>query len=149
MKSLIETEVTRLKLEKSVLLLGYVEREELINLYHACDIFVLPAIQVEGDIEGFGIVLIEASAAGKPVVATRTGGIPDAVEHSKSGFLVAPAAWKEFSNIIGRLLSDEVLRKKLGDLGHERVKKEFDWTVVASQFANLFGAMGNRETELK
>ena len=145
MKSLIEAEVTRLRLSKNVLLIGYVERQELINLYHACDIFVLPGIQVEGDIEGFGIVLTEASAAGKPVVATRIGGIPDAVEHGKSGFLVAPGAWEEFSNIIGKLLSDEVLRKKMGYFGRERVKKEFDWSVISRQFMELFCTVGQGE----
>ncbi len=143
MKSRIESEVTRLRFNKNVLFLGYVDRQELINLYHECDVFVLPAIEIEGDIEGFGIVLIEASAAGKPVVATRTGGIPDAVEHGKSGFLVAPAAWNDLADIIGKLLSDDVLRKKLGNLGHERVKKEFDWTVISRQFMELFSTVGH------
>ena len=54
--------------------------EDVVGLYQTCNVVVLPALQDDNDVEGFGIVLVEAAAAGKPVVATRVGGIPDAVE---------------------------------------------------------------------
>ncbi|MCA9930358.1 MAG: glycosyltransferase family 4 protein, partial [Anaerolineales bacterium] len=74
--------------EEHVRLLGFVSRAQLLRLFAACDIFILPAIYMPGDVEGFGIVLIEAGAAGKPVVSTRLGGISDAVADNQTGRLV-------------------------------------------------------------
>lgn len=142
LRTLIQAEVSKLGLDENVQLLGWVDRQELIHLYHASDIFVLPAIAVKGDVEGFGIVLIEASAAGKPVVSTRLGGIPDAVEDGKSGVLVEAGAWDELASVIADLLSDEELRQNMGYFGRERAKTQFDWSVIAQQYAELLASLG-------
>lgn len=134
-KSRIEAEASELGLEEHVRLLGWIDRQDLIDLYHACDVFVLPAIQVPGDMEGFGIVLIEASAAGKPVVSTKLGGITDAVVDGKSGILVEPDRWDEVSDVVLTLLKDESLRKQMGQFGRERVRSELDWPVIAQRYA--------------
>lgn len=133
-KAKIQAEVRRLGLEDHVRLLGWIDRQDLINLYHACDIFVLPAIQVPGDMEGFGIVLIEASAAGKPVVSTKLGGITDAVVDGKSGILVEAGRWDELADAISKLLENESLRREMGQFGRERVKDELDWPIIAEQY---------------
>jgi phosphatidylinositol alpha-1,6-mannosyltransferase len=142
LKALIQDDVKKLGLEQNVRLLGWVERRELINLYLACDIFVLPAIEVKGDVEGFGIVLIEANAAGKPVVSTRVGGILDAVKDGESGVLVEAGAWDELTNVIINLLADETLRQSIGHLGRERARTQFDWPVIAQQYAELLTGLG-------
>lgn len=136
-KSRIEAEIQEAGLQKHVRLLGRVERDMLIDLYHACDLFVLPAIYVPGDMEGFGIVLIEASAAGKPVVSTRLGGIPDAVVDGQSGVLVAAAAWEEMAQVIIALLQDGAKRQDLGAFGRQRVMTELDWPIVGKRYAEF------------
>lgn len=138
-KSQIEAEAKRRGLEDYVRLLSWIDREDLIQLYHACNVFVLPAIGVPGDIEGFGIVLIEAGAAGKPVVSTELGGITDAVLNGRSGILVEPRQWEEISDAISNLLANTSLQEQLGQFGRERVRREFDWPVIAAECARQLG----------
>ncbi len=135
LRTQIEAEVHRLGLEKHVQLLGRVDRKQLIQLYHDCDVFVLPAIKVAGDMEGFGIVLIEASAAAKAVVSTRLGGIPDAVADGESGLLVEAESWDNLSTAIIKLLQNESLRQQMGQFGRQRVQTEFDWPIVGRRYA--------------
>jgi phosphatidylinositol alpha-1,6-mannosyltransferase len=140
-RSKIQAEVDRLRLGNYVRLLGWVDRQDLMDLYHACDVFVLPAIQVPGDIEGFGIVLIEAGAAGKPVISTRLGGIKDAVVEGKSGILVEAEKWDQLSGAVLTLLADESLRREMGQFGRERAETELDWPVVARRYLTYLEAL--------
>ena len=109
-----------------VQLRGALDDDEVIRLYQACDVIVLPALVSTDDTEGFGIVLLEAAAAGKPAVAMRVGGIPDAVEDGKSGILVAPRA-RSLSQTLIDLLSNETARSTGGVcyLHREESKKLF------------------------
>jgi phosphatidylinositol alpha-1,6-mannosyltransferase len=86
-----------------------------------------------GDIEGFGIVYLEANYFGKPVVAGRSGGIPDAVIPGKTGTLVDPADPKETAKAIIELLLDEALARKMGQIGKERVLREFSSAAAAEK----------------
>jgi len=97
-----------------VQLRGALDDDEVIQLYQACDVVVLPALVSTDDTEGFGIVLLEAAAAGKPAVATRVGGIPDAVEDGKSGILVDPGDYERLSQTLIDLLSNETARSTMG-----------------------------------
>ena len=72
-----------------VLLLGQITDEERNLSYQASDIFIMPNIRIEGDVEGFGIVILEAGSAGLPVIASDIQGISDAVIHGATGCLVA------------------------------------------------------------
>jgi glycosyltransferase involved in cell wall biosynthesis len=133
-QQLIELEVSGKGLENHVQLFGWVNRDVLIEMYFVSDIFILPAIFVPDDVEGFGIVLAEANAAGKPVVSTKLGGIQDAVADHQSGILVEPGNWGELTAAITNLIEDESLRYSLGKYGSERVKMEFDWPVTGRKF---------------
>ena len=81
----------------------------------------------KGYVEGFGIVFIEASACGKPVIAGRAGGSPDAVADKISGFLVDSHNQEEVLSCVERLLEDDNLRMRLGADGRKRVEEEFTW----------------------
>ena len=145
MHSLIEAEVAKQRLKTHVRLMGRVDQHTLIELYHLCDLFVLPAIPVVGDMEGFGIVLIEAGAAGKPVVATRVGGIVDAVEDGRSGILVEPGDYVVFSREIISLLRDPARRQEMGEYGRWRAQEQFNWDVIGERYIELFSEIVARQ----
>lgn len=133
-KSRIAEVVKKCHLSDKVLLLGHVDRQELIQLYSNSDIFVLPAISVSNDIEGFGIVLLEAGAAGCPAVSTRLGGIPDAIVDGQTGLLVEPDDWQAMTATIAQLLQDHSLCQSLGANSRQRVKDFFDWPIIGERY---------------
>ena len=131
--------VSRLGLEKQVRLLGSISDEDVIKLYQACDVVVLPALDLKDDVEGFGIVALEAAAAGKPVVATRVGGIPDAVEDGKNGALVDSGDYAGLTEVVESLLRNIELSASFGEYGRCRVYKNFSWRRVAGLYEGVFG----------
>jgi len=143
----IRYEIARLELQENVRLVGWTSREDLVAFYQSSDIFVLPAINVPGDIEGFGIVLLEANAAGKPVVATTVGGISDAVADGISGILIEPENWAIIAQSVTNLLRDDELRQKLGHQGRERAENEFDWKIIGRQYHKLLARIISPEQD--
>jgi radical SAM protein with 4Fe4S-binding SPASM domain len=102
---------------------GFVSDGELPALYRLADVFVLLAeADTDTDVEGFGVALLEAAATGVPVVATHTGGVPEAI--GEAGLLVAPGDPLEAAGAIARLLDDRVLARQLGERGRARVSGE-------------------------
>jgi phosphatidyl-myo-inositol dimannoside synthase len=144
MESQIAEEARRRNLADNVRLLGRIKRDELVGLFHACDLLLLPAIPVPGDMEGFGIVLLEASAAGRPVVATRLGGIPDAVIEGVTGILVEAGSWPDFTDAVVNLLENEDLADRLGRAGRDRAIEHFDWSVIGRCYADLLSLCAAR-----
>ncbi|MCG8408517.1 MAG: glycosyltransferase family 4 protein [Phycisphaerales bacterium] len=100
--------VTRLEMEDRVCLHGSVEDERLAEFYRAADLFVLAPYEREDDVEGFGIVYLEANAAGTPCLAVRTGGIEDAVRDGISGFFAASPEPADLADALRRFLSGKV-----------------------------------------
>ncbi len=134
----LEGEAKRLKLNDNVVFFGKVTEDELIKLYRTSDVFVLPAIvDSGGNTEGLGVVLLEAMSLQKPVVASRVGGIPEAVVHSQTGVLVEPGKPEELAHAITYLLRNEQTSAKMGEKGRQRVKRIFDWDIIASDFLEL------------
>lgn len=99
---------------------GHVEESELSQLYADCDIFVAPSLS-----ESFGLIYLEAMACAKPVVAFRTGGVPEVVVHNRNGFLVELDNVSELANALIRLSKDQDLRQTMGRCGFERVQATF------------------------
>lgn len=83
-----------------VILTGRVDDQTLWSAYQQADLFVFPLRDEPGDIEGFGMVAVEAASFGLPSVAFSVGGVVDAIENNKSGFLITPGSYDEFSNIV-------------------------------------------------
>jgi phosphatidylinositol alpha-1,6-mannosyltransferase len=134
----IRRTIAAVKLSNSVRWLTGVDDDELVQMYQLCDVLVLPVLEMNDDVEGFGIVALEAAAAGKPVVATRVGGIPDAIEESKSGILVAPGDYKSLSEAILSVLSDRSAASTMGEYGRRRVANYFAWRVVVARYEREF-----------
>jgi phosphatidylinositol alpha-1,6-mannosyltransferase len=87
----------------------------------------------DGDIEGFGIVYLEANLFGKPVIAGRSGGVEDAVVHEYSGLLVDPNRPAEIADAIVRILKDPTLAKQLGETGKVRAINDFSGAAAAKR----------------
>lgn len=129
--------VHNLKIDQAVRFLGYLSEEEKIQTFCAADIHIMPSIQVGPMIEGFGIVFMEAAAAGLPSIAGKVGGQPEAVLHGKTGLVVDGTNVIEVKNAIKKLVCDAELRKKMGDKAREHAKSH-DWSVIVQNIWKIF-----------
>ncbi|MGB7377493.1 MAG: glycosyltransferase family 4 protein [Rivularia sp. (in: cyanobacteria)] len=125
MQSELEQKASQLQLAQRVHFAGFVSDADLADYYAACDIFaMLTFFDAESaSIEGFGIVYAEAGYFGKPVIASRVGGVEDAVHHEENGLLVTPNSPEEISQALIRLCEDKQLREKLGSKGMELARQ--------------------------
>ncbi|HWO93590.1 MAG TPA: glycosyltransferase family 4 protein [Dehalococcoidia bacterium] len=118
---------------KDVIFTGYVSEEDKIRYLHTADIFCSPAT---GN-ESFGIVLLEAMAAGLPIVATNIRGSQFVVTDGVEGLLVRPKNEAGLTQALGRLIEDPDLRTRLANGGRERVR-EFDWWKLARRILSYY-----------
>jgi glycosyltransferase involved in cell wall biosynthesis len=126
----------QLGLQDQVTFLGRVSDEELVALYHACDVFVLPAIHRS---ESWGAVQVEAMACGKPVVCTELGtGTSFVNVHGQTGLVVPPRDSAALAQAIGMLLHDEPLRQQMGQRARERAESEFSFTTMVQRLVALY-----------
>ena len=109
-------------------------------LLASCEIFVMVSrdIKARGDVEGFGVVYLEAGACGKAVVAGDSGGVRDAVEDGMTGFLVDPEDPAAVGSAIARLLMDPALAVGMGAYGRARVHEKFDFRRGVPELDALF-----------
>jgi phosphatidylinositol alpha-1,6-mannosyltransferase len=133
----IQAAVRELGLGDHARLAREVSDDELLKLYQCCDVVVLPALASAEDVEGFGLVLLEAAAVGKPVVANRVGGIPDAVAGGKSGILTEPGDYRGMIKSIVGLLTDDQHRHAMGEFAKQRVQKEFSWETIVARYEEV------------
>jgi glycosyltransferase involved in cell wall biosynthesis len=118
------------ELQKRVKLLGKISSLDLKILYNTADVFVMPNIPVEGDMEGFGIVAIEASSVGLPVVATNLEGIRDAVIAGKSGYLIDSDSIPSWLKTIK--YADSLQKESITKI----IKNEFSWKNIGMMYTS-------------
>jgi glycosyltransferase involved in cell wall biosynthesis len=128
----------KLRLEKTVCWVGDVTAAQLAAEYNGADVFCLPSVQ-----EGFGIVFLEAMAAGKPIVAARAAAVPEVVRH---GLLVEPESVDALADAIDKLYCDSQMRASLAERGRRDVER-FDIRRVARCFVETV-SNGFRELEI-
>jgi phosphatidyl-myo-inositol dimannoside synthase len=124
--------------EGHVQFLGAVGDEHMIQCYQQCDVFVLPNRQDGEDIEGFGMVLVEAQACGKPVVAGASGGTAETMRAPDTGQIVSCEGSDALADVVSKLLIDEPLRTQMGTSAREWAASQFDWNTLSRQAARLF-----------
>ncbi|MFF7988602.1 glycosyltransferase family 4 protein [Kitasatospora xanthocidica] len=126
----------------SVRFTGSVPWEELPAHYGAGDVFAMPCRTRRGglDVEGLGIVYLEASATGLPVVAGDSGGAPDAVLEGETGYVVPGGSAPAAAERIVRLLRDEELRRRMGEAGRRWVERSWRWDLLAGRLTSLLAA---------
>lgn len=120
--------VSHLGLDKLIKFKGRVNNIEYY--YSGCDVVIHPS-----GLEAFGMVLLEAGASSKPVVATKVGGIPEIIIDGKTGFLTNDPS--RFIDHIERLMEDEDLRVKMGLTARNRILQKFTWECVAEEFVKI------------
>ena len=136
----------KLGVAPSVRWLGFLREDELPDLYRASDLFVLCTRETteRQDVEGFGLVFLEAQACGTPVVGTRTGGIPDAVKEGDGGWLIAQDDVAALGGILAALADDPLPFRAAGRAARERVERECTWDHYMGRFLAALAAQGIR-----
>jgi phosphatidylinositol alpha-1,6-mannosyltransferase len=129
--SRIKELVENLDLHDNILLLGEVSENVLIAAYKESDVFVFPLLDTSNDVEGFGMVAVEAAAHGLPTIAFNVGGVADAVVHGQSGVVVAPGEYRRLSAEILRFI-----KNKHTEITPETCRlhaENFSWTSFGNQ----------------
>ena len=142
-----------LRIAEAVIFEDYISQEELPERFHQADIFILPSIiDDQGCTEGLGVVLLEAMAAGVPVIGNRVGGIPDIIKDGETGLLARPKDPGDLAEKIICLLREKNLRERLVKNGLDYVKENFSWDNLAERFGTIYqgvtvhrGDAGNAE----
>lgn len=118
---------------------GFVSSEELSRRFADSDVFVLPAVvDAKGDVEGLGVVLIEALGHGTPVIASAAGGIVDIVRNGETGLLVPPGDAGALAAAVARVQDEPELARRLVKQGQEHIRREYSWEVVVGRLQALY-----------
>lgn len=134
----LEELAERLRLKDRVHFVGRVDRRQAARLFLGCEFFVLPSRH-----EPMGIVNLEAMAAGKAVLASRVGGVPELVQDGKTGILVPGGNSGELAEGLRRLLSSPALYRGMGAAGKQRAAG-FDWSAIADQYEEVYARCDRR-----
>ncbi len=133
----LQKQITNRHLAKHVILAGF--RPDALSLHKGFDVFVMSSVT-----EGLGTSLLDAMASARPVVATRTGGIPEVVEDGETGLLVPPRNPQALAHAIVRLLRDEPLRQRMAAAGLVRVRAHFSADRMVQQTLDVYARLVDR-----
>ena len=134
----LEANAKRLGLEKSVIFAG--QQDQSYDFMNMMDVFVLPSLH-----EGIPMVVLEALALQRPVVATRVGGIPEVIEHGQTGFLAEPSDASSLARLLQRLVEDLPMAVSIGKAGRTRVEEKFTARTMAGKTAELYEQVLSKE----
>ncbi len=112
---------------------GPVPYAGIVEQYRAADVYVQPSLS-----EAFPLPVLEAMAAGLPVVASRVGGIPEAVQDGQTGLLVPPGSAPALAEALLALLADQDRRRALGAAGRQRALEAYPWDVIAQELCEQY-----------
>ena len=126
-----------LNLENQVVFLGRCDVTTRNKYYKMADLFIMPSITKNNDIEGFGIVFLEANYFKVPVIGTATGGMSEAIIDGGTGFLIKQNDINDLVDKIIFLYNNEVIRKEMGENGFNRVIRDFKWENIIKNYINL------------
>jgi L-malate glycosyltransferase len=134
----LRSRAVELGIEKAIQFTGSVSPDDLIKYYQNADVFVLPSINIDGRTEALGVVLLEAMAAGCPVIGSDVGGIPDIISDGENGFLVPERDSFSLADRIICILSDTELQEKFRINGRNKVTASFSWEIISRQFSDVY-----------
>lgn len=124
-----------LRIEKNVRFFNMIDDADLVDYYNYCDVCVLPSIDQS---EAFGLVLLEAMACGKPVIASNLPGVRSVFKNNEQGLLAKPNDVKDLADKLKIILSDNTLAKRMGESAKALVKSKYTWKKVADRLNIIF-----------
>jgi phosphatidylinositol alpha-1,6-mannosyltransferase len=133
----IQQAIERHGLHRNVRMLGKVPEEMLGRLYRGADLFVMPNVHVKGDMEGFGVVMLEAGMCGVPVLAADLEGISDVVREGENGHLVRSEDADAFEQVVLRYRADRLLRAEASRRAAAYTAGHFSWPAIADVYVRL------------
>lgn len=136
-KENIKRAILESNLEDRVKMFSEVSNEDRKILYNTADLFVQPNIKVKGDVEGFGMVVIEAASCKRVVLASELEGLKDAIVNGKNGFLAESKNAEQYAKKISALMLDDSLREKFGEKAREYVKENLSWEKVSKKYVAI------------
>ena len=131
----LQAQIEKYNLQSRIFLMGRADRPKAVAFFKGCDFFVLPSRQ-----EPFGIVNLEAMAAGKAIIASRIGGVPEIVQDEENGLLVPAEDAAALAQALNRLASDPQMRQRLAQNGQSRIAK-FTWAAIANHYLAIYQAI--------
>ena len=137
LQSALQKQIRNYRLERHVILAGF--RPDVLSLHKGFDVFVMSSLT-----EGLGTSLLDAMASARPVVATRTGGIPEVVADDETGLLVPPRNPQALARAIVRVLRDEPLRARMGQAGLARVRSHFSASRMVQETLDVYARLVDR-----
>lgn len=143
-RPVIEAAITAAGMADHVRLLGRVTDQLYEAAYNGADVFVMPNIPVPNNLEGFGLVVLEASLCAVPVVAAATDGITDAVSNGHNGLLVPVQDAAAFAQTIGQLLNDPVAAKQFGQQSRAFTLAHYQWPAIAERYLEVYKNLQSR-----
>ena len=145
-EEMLAAQIAQAGLDKRVHLLGRRKRDQIAELLARGHVAVTPSVPTKsGKREGIPVALMEAMGSGVPVVASRLSGIPELVEHERSGLLVPPRNAEALADALERLYMNPALCERLGQAGREKVLQEFDLYSNAGALAQFFNGVARRK----
>jgi len=133
----VERAINEAGMAGRVFLLGYISEGDREILLNTCDLFIQPNIPVPGDMEGFGLVVLEAASVGLPVVVSRLEGLKDAIADNENGFLAEPENPESFRDTILALLGDETRRREFGVKARAYTNQHYHWEKISAQYIDV------------
>jgi glycosyltransferase involved in cell wall biosynthesis len=136
LEKLLKKTIHMIGLDENFSFLGYIGRDELLRLYQNAMVYVLPSYY-----EGLPTTLLEAMACGTPTVATNVPGNSEVVSDGITGFLVPPRNPEELADAILKILSNDTLRRRMGDKCREEVIRKYDWSIIARRAEEIYSSL--------
>ena len=143
-QSKLEELVHALQIEQNVKFEGSVDHRKIAPYFQQCDVFCLPTLS-----EAFGTVLLEAMSCAKPIVATNVGGVPDVVEHGRSGLIVPLKESKALAQAIITLFENPGLREKMGQHNRKLCEQKYDWSNIIDDIEEIYQTNGAHRTSMR
>lgn len=135
----LQAQAQSLGLGDRVLFPGMLAHDEVLALLTRAEVFVMPSVRDEkGNIDGLPIVVLEAMAAGRPIVATDLAGMPLAVDHDKTGLLVPEKDPAALTQALDQLLADPGTARAMGEAGRQKIETDLSWDAIARRHDALY-----------
>ncbi|MCX6761913.1 MAG: glycosyltransferase family 4 protein [Candidatus Moranbacteria bacterium] len=133
-KNNIANAIVENNLSQRVIMLGFVTDKVRNNLFNTCDLFIQPNIKITGDMEGFGMSVIEAASCQIPVIASSLEGLKDAIKDGKNGFLVGTEDAQGYIEKITSLLANDAYRREFGKEARQYIIENYSWGKISQRY---------------